>query len=144
MSTDVIVQTHNLSKTFDIGNALSEANMRVDKGTIYGFLGANGAEKTTMFKLFTSLLKPTNGIATVCGLNVADNRTEIIVFTIFFLTETAMPMVNDTITKAIMQIPWRWGIYVVPGLEIKDFQSKYSRTDLRRSISAEGWNGCRG
>ena len=118
--------------------------MRVDKGTIYGFLGAIGAGKTTMFKLLTGLLKPTNGIATVCGLNVADNRTEIIVFTIFFLTETAMPMVNDTITKAIMQIPWRWGIYVVPGLEIKDFQSKYSRTDLRRSISAEGWNGCRG
>jgi len=78
MSTDVIVQTHNLTKTYDFGNALSEANMRVDKGTIYGFLGANGAGKTTMFKLLTGLLKPTNGIATVCGLNVADNRTEIL------------------------------------------------------------------
>lgn len=48
--------------------------MTVDKGTIYGFLGVNGAGKTTIFKLLTGLLKPTMGTAQIFGMDIVKQR----------------------------------------------------------------------
>lgn len=56
-----ILQTDHLSKTIDGKELISDVNVHVKKGEIYGFLGSNGAGKTTVMKLATNLWKPTTG-----------------------------------------------------------------------------------
>ena len=57
--TNTAVEIRNLTKVFDGKEVLRGCNLTVQSGTIYGLLGANGAGKTTMFKLITGLLSPT-------------------------------------------------------------------------------------
>ena len=56
--TNTAVEIRNLTKVFDGKEVLRGCNLTVQSGTIYGLLGANGAGKTTMFKLITGLLSP--------------------------------------------------------------------------------------
>lgn len=62
-----LVQTHQLTKVYGGKEVVSEVNMHVKKGEIYGFLGSNGAGKTTIMRLLTNLIKPTNGQIEVFG-----------------------------------------------------------------------------
>lgn len=74
MKNNMIVQTENLVKVFDDREMIKSCNMNVRCKSIYGFLGANGAGKTTMFKMLTGLLQPTAGKAEVLGLDVTKKR----------------------------------------------------------------------
>ena len=56
-----MIQVHEVIKTFDGKEVLRNLNLNVERGTIYGLLGANGAGKTTTFKLISGLLQPTAG-----------------------------------------------------------------------------------
>ena len=56
-----MIQVHEVIKTFDGKEVLRNLNLNVERGTIYGLLGANGAGKTTTFKLISGLLLPTAG-----------------------------------------------------------------------------------
>ena len=51
MNTNLAVRTKNLFKSFDGKEVIHDCTMSVEKGTIYGFLGKNGAGKTTVFKI---------------------------------------------------------------------------------------------
>ncbi|AZV42928.1 ABC transporter ATP-binding protein [Peribacillus asahii] len=72
------VKVENLTKTFDGNEVIKNCNMNVQKGTIYGFLGANGAGKTTVFKMLSGLLTPTMGNAQVLEMDVRSQRSEIL------------------------------------------------------------------
>lgn len=72
------VQTNNLVKAFDQKEKIKNCNMHVKTGSIYGFLGANGAGKTTMFKMLTGLLIPTAGNAQVLGMDIQSQRDSIL------------------------------------------------------------------
>ena len=69
MSTPII-QTDHLTRAFEDKTAVSDLSLRVDKGTIFGLIGANGAGKTTTVRMLTTLLKPTSGSATINGFDV--------------------------------------------------------------------------
>ena len=56
--TDQIIELSNLTKYYGDFLALKEANIQVEKGTVYGFLGPNGAGKTTTIRIMLSILKP--------------------------------------------------------------------------------------
>ena len=56
-----MIQVHEVIKTFDGKEVLRNLNLNVERGTIYGLLGANGAGKTTTFKLISGLLQPISG-----------------------------------------------------------------------------------
>ena len=58
---NTILKTYNLTKAFDGIEAVSNVNMTIRKGEIYGFLGPNGSGKTTLMKLIMNLIKPTSG-----------------------------------------------------------------------------------
>lgn len=73
-----LISTKNLIKTFGGREVIKNCNIAVPQGTIYGFLGANGAGKTTVMKLIAGLLNPTAGQITVCGMGHAENRTAIL------------------------------------------------------------------
>lgn len=68
------ILTQNLSKSFGTLTAVRDLNLRVPPGAVYGFLGRNGAGKTTAMRMLLGLLKPTGGSARVCGLDLARER----------------------------------------------------------------------
>jgi branched-chain amino acid transport system ATP-binding protein len=58
---DVILETRNLTKEFKGFTAVSDVNLRVERGHIHALIGPNGAGKTTCFNLLTKFLTPTSG-----------------------------------------------------------------------------------
>lgn len=74
MTNKLAIKTINLVKTFDGNEVIKNCNMKVQEGTIYGFLGANGAGKTTIFKILVGLLIPTAGSIEILGLDHFDNN----------------------------------------------------------------------
>ncbi|NMS91124.1 ATP-binding cassette domain-containing protein [Clostridioides difficile] len=73
-----IINVQNLTKTFDRKEVICRCNMTVPQGVIYGFLGANGAGKTTIFKLIAGLLNPTYGKINIFGLDISKNHNKIL------------------------------------------------------------------
>lgn len=66
------IEIHNLSKSYNKGKtqALSDISFDVDRGELFGLIGPDGAGKTTLFRLLTTLLKPDAGSATVDGYDI--------------------------------------------------------------------------
>src|SRR4051812_9272493 len=72
-----IIKTENLSKKFGSFKAVDGISFEVSKGEIFGFLGANGAGKTTAIKMLIGLSSPTSGKASVAGFDVFHQSEEI-------------------------------------------------------------------
>jgi len=64
---DYVVQTRNLTKTFQGHDVVSDVTMNIRQGEIYGFLGPNGAGKSTIMKMLTNMIKPSHGEITIFG-----------------------------------------------------------------------------
>ena len=72
-----IIETFGLTKTFNGLTAVDHVSFSVKEGEIFGFLGPNGAGKTTTIKMLTTLLRPTEGTAKICGFDIVKNRNEV-------------------------------------------------------------------
>ena len=77
MNTESAIVTDNLTKRFDSFTAVDAISFEVKKGEIFGFLGANGAGKTTAMRMLCGLSKPTSGNASVAGFDVYKQTEEI-------------------------------------------------------------------
>jgi ABC-type multidrug transport system, ATPase component len=77
-NNDIVVNIENLVKVLSGVEVIKGCNMTVRQGSIYGFLGANGAGKTTVFKILTGLLTPTAGKVEVLGMDITANRDKIL------------------------------------------------------------------
>ena len=64
------VELRSLSKSFEKVKALDDVSFDVAEGELFGLVGPDGAGKTTLFRILTTLLVPDKGSATVCGLDV--------------------------------------------------------------------------
>lgn len=74
-----IIETQNLDFAFSKDDlVLKELNLKVEQGSIYGFLGPNGSGKTTTIRLLLGLLPNANGIVKLFGHNLQDNRINIL------------------------------------------------------------------
>ncbi|MFZ4561297.1 MAG: ABC transporter ATP-binding protein [Saprospiraceae bacterium] len=73
----MMIQTENLSKKFGSFTAVDAISFEVRRGEIFGFLGANGAGKTTAMKMLTGLLRPSSGRAEVAGFDVYRHPEQI-------------------------------------------------------------------
>jgi len=71
------VQVNNLTRTFGKFTAVDNVSFAVNKGEIFGFLGANGAGKTTTIRMLCGLLLPSSGEATVAGFDVYKEPEQI-------------------------------------------------------------------
>lgn len=72
-----MIQAENLTRKFGHFTAVDQISFEVGKGEIFGFLGANGAGKTTAMRMLTGLLIPTQGEATVAGFDVYTEAEQI-------------------------------------------------------------------
>ncbi|WP_341214569.1 ABC transporter ATP-binding protein [uncultured Wocania sp.] len=77
MSNNKVIQVEGLTKTFGEFTAVNAITFEVEKGEIFGFLGANGAGKTTAMKMLIGISNPTSGNATVAGFDVFTNAENI-------------------------------------------------------------------
>lgn len=70
---DYAVTCDNIARTFKDGavRALDGVSLRIEKGQVFGLLGPNGSGKTTMVRILSTILSPTEGTAVVNGFNVA-------------------------------------------------------------------------
>ena len=73
-----LIEIKNVSKSYGKKEALSNVNIDIKKGKIYGLLGPNGSGKTTLIKLINDLLKPTSGEILVKGEKPGINSKKII------------------------------------------------------------------
>ncbi|MEP6809692.1 MAG: ABC transporter ATP-binding protein [Chthoniobacterales bacterium] len=73
MSEPVISLDH-LSKRYGGTQAVESLSLKIERGSIFGFLGANGAGKTTTMRMLCGLVRPTSGRATIAGLDVWKER----------------------------------------------------------------------
>ncbi|HUZ49347.1 MAG TPA: ABC transporter ATP-binding protein [Candidatus Dormibacteraeota bacterium] len=74
-SASLAVGAVALAKRYGTVTALSDLTLRVERGSIFGFLGANGAGKTTAVKMLLGLVRPTSGTAHVLGAPIGDRET---------------------------------------------------------------------
>ena len=71
------IRTRGLTRRFGPYTAVDSVDINVRKGEIYGFLGANGAGKTTAIRMLCGLLKPTSGEGEVAGFDIMKQGGEI-------------------------------------------------------------------
>lgn len=65
----VVIETENLTKTYNGNTVVDGLDLRIEEGEIFGFLGPNGAGKTTTILMLLGLTEPTSGMARVGGYN---------------------------------------------------------------------------
>jgi branched-chain amino acid transport system ATP-binding protein len=74
LADDCILKTESLTKSFGGFTAVSNVNLRVQRGTIHALIGPNGAGKTTCFNLLTKFLEPTAGHIKFNGLDITKEK----------------------------------------------------------------------
>jgi ABC-2 type transport system ATP-binding protein len=77
MSGDIAIKAHELTRVFGTFTAVDHISLEVRAGEIFGFLGANGAGKTTAMRMFIGLLAPSSGTASVAGYDVYTESEKI-------------------------------------------------------------------
>ena len=80
---ELAIATHSLTKQYDSLRAVDGISMSVPRGSIYGFLGRNGAGKTSTIKMLLGLARATSGSAEVLGMDVRTQKTAILARTAF-------------------------------------------------------------
>ena len=65
-----MIDLQRVTKMYRSFRAVHELTLHVDKGDVFGFIGPNGAGKTTTIRMLATLLKPTEGVATLAGFDV--------------------------------------------------------------------------
>ena len=94
--SETVIALHNVQKSYGKHQVLSDVNMQVNKGDIYGLIGKNGAGKTTIFKLILGLSEFNDGELTIMGgsskKDIAAGRRHIG----FFIGSNFFPKMNAT------------------------------------------------
>lgn len=112
---DTVIKTEKLTKRFGDFTAVNEITFEVYKGEIFGFLGANGAGKTTAMRMLIGLSKPTSGSATVAGFDVY-KQTENIKQNIGYMSQKFSLYEDLTVLE---NISFYGGIYGLSDAQIK-------------------------
>ncbi len=74
---DHAIDSKALTRRFGSFTAVDSITFHVERGEVFGFLGANGAGKTTAIRMLTGLLAPTSGSATVAGFDIGTQAEQV-------------------------------------------------------------------
>lgn len=110
------IEANRLTKQFGNFTAVDHISFQVKKGEIFGFLGANGAGKTTAIKMMSGLLLPTSGTATIAGYDIL-TQSKLIKRNIGYMSQR-FSLYGDLTVFENMQL---FGtIYRIPRKELKE------------------------
>jgi ABC-2 type transport system ATP-binding protein len=123
-----VITTDKLTKRFGQFVACNELSFQVSKGEIFGFLGANGAGKTTAMRMLCGLLKPSSGKASIAGFDVY-TQTEKIKRSIGYMSQKFSLYDDLTVSE---NIRFYAGIY---GMSIPQIKTKTAQ--LLRELELE-------
>lgn len=118
------IVAENITKVFGDFTAVDQISFEVKKGEIFGFLGANGAGKTTAMRMFCGLSVPTSGNATVAGFDVY-KETENIKKNIGYMSQKFSLYGNLTVKE---NLEFFGGIYGIGRKELKEKSAKLIKT----------------
>ncbi|WP_304233448.1 ABC transporter ATP-binding protein [Jiulongibacter sediminis] len=113
---ETVIHTDKLTRKFGNFTAVDAISFEVSKGEIFGFLGANGAGKTTAMRILCGLLAPTSGVAKVASYDVY-TQTENIKKHIGYMSQKFSLYNNLTVRE---NIHFFGGIYGIPKKELKE------------------------
>lgn len=113
---EVVIQTDKLTKRFGDFIAANEITFDVYKGEIFGFLGANGAGKTTAMRMLCGLSKPSSGMATIAGFDIY-RQAEAIKKNIGYMSQKFSLYEDLTVME---NIHFFGGIYGLSGRQLKE------------------------
>ncbi|MEO6546765.1 MAG: ABC transporter ATP-binding protein [Ferruginibacter sp.] len=128
--SEPVITAHKLTRRFGDFIATNEISFEVNKGEIFGFLGANGAGKTTAIRMLCGLLLPSSGIATVAGFDVY-RQTEQIKKNIGYMSQK-FSLYEDLTVKE--NIRFYAGIY---GMSRKSIKEKTGQLLTQLNLAAE-------
>ena len=74
---DIAIEVNDLKKSFKSTEVLKGVNFEVGRGEIFALLGSNGAGKTTIVNILSTLLKSDGGSASVCGFDVISDPNKV-------------------------------------------------------------------
>jgi len=112
---NIAIKAENITKVFGDFTAVDHISFEVKKGEIFGFLGANGAGKTTAMRMFCGLSVPSSGTATVAGFDVY-KETEKIKKSIGYMNQKFSLYGNLTVQE---NLNFFGGIYGIPRKTLK-------------------------
>jgi ABC-2 type transport system ATP-binding protein len=72
-----MIEIKSLTKKYGQFTALDDLNLTLEEGTVFGFVGANGAGKSTTFLIISTLLQPTSGDVVINGISVREKPSDI-------------------------------------------------------------------
>lgn len=130
MDTTPVITAKDLTKSFGDFVAVDHISFQVNKGEIFGFLGANGAGKTTAMRMLCGLSRPSHGEATVAGFDVY-HQNEAIKKNIGYMSQKFSLYEDLTI---IENIEFFGGIY---GLSDKQIKSRIADLVVRLGLKSE-------
>jgi ABC-2 type transport system ATP-binding protein len=125
-----VIETNQLTKKFGAFTAVDHISFSVAKGEIFGFLGANGAGKTTAMRMLCGLSKPTSGKGFVAGYDIA-RQPEQVKKSIGYMSQK-FSLYEDLTVQENMRL--FAGIY---GMEDKRIFPKIEQTLLNLGLSTE-------
>ncbi len=125
-----VIQVRNLTKRFGTFTAVDNISFEVQKGEIFGFLGANGAGKTTALRMLCGLSKPTEGEAIIAGFDIHKD-TEKIKRSIGYMSQKFSLYEDLTVVE---NIQFFGGIY---GLSKKEIQQRTPGLIEKLGLTAE-------
>jgi ABC-2 type transport system ATP-binding protein len=112
------IELKALEHRYDTELVLRDVDLTIEHGEIFGFLGHNGAGKTTAVNILTTLITPTGGSAKVCGFDVVGDRAQV--------------------TRSIGYLPSEVRMYAhLTAAENLEFFAKLSGVDNPRKAAAE-------
>mgnify|MGYP004476409243 FL=1 len=111
-----MIETKNLTKTFDNFTAVDSLDLKIETGEFFGLLGPNGAGKTTTISLLSTLLLPTKGEILIDGQKLTRNRPDLKRKISVITQEYSMR--QDMTMDEIMEYQGR--LYFMPRREIKE------------------------
>lgn len=76
-ATGPIIETEDLVRDYKRTRAVDHLSFRVEPGESVGYIGANGAGKSTTIKMLTGILRPTSGLVRTCGLDPMRQRVDV-------------------------------------------------------------------
>lgn len=134
MSDRGIIETRDLTRRFGDFIAVDAITLSVAAGEVFGFLGANGAGKTTAIRMLTGLLAPTSGTASVAGFDVY-TQSDSIKRSIGYMSQRFSLYEDLTVRENIRLFG---GVYGLSGREIRERTSALlDRLDLAHAASEQ-------